>query len=48
MWSWLRRLFGTGTPPDEDDDSKYPDDGIPEGLDCPDTEPTAPGALGEA
>jgi len=46
MW---RRIWEFLHPPveDEDDDSKYPDDDMPEDLDCPDTEPTAPGALSD-
>jgi hypothetical protein len=45
MWNWIWEFLHP--PVDEDDDSTYPDDCMPDDMDCPDTEPTAPGALGD-
>lgn len=45
MWQWLQALLQRPQQPEpEDDTSTYPDD-PPDGLNCPDTQPTQPGAL---
>jgi len=48
MWQWLKALLQRPQPEPEDENSTYPDESLDVfnlDIDCPDTQPTQPGAL---